>query len=105
MSIGMTYEQFWYESPTIRRIYHKVYEEKLALRNQELWLQGLYNYRAFDSALQNFGYGLGGGKGKKPQGYLKNPVPLTEIEKKMEKERNIQKTLDFFKKGGQMNGV
>ena len=105
MSIGMTYEQFWFDSPTIRHIFDRVYEQKLALKNQDMWLQGLYNYRAFDSALQNFGYGLNGGKGKKPQGYLKNPVPITEIEKELEKQRNIQKTIEFFKKGGKVNGV
>ena len=49
MSIGMTYEQFWFDSPTIRYIFDRVYEQKLALKNQDMWLQGLYNYRAFDN--------------------------------------------------------
>ena len=65
-------------------------------RNYELWLQGLYNFRAVSAALAMAFWNR---KGKKPEGYLENPIPITEREKEADKQRRIEKTLEFFRKG------
>ena len=51
-----------------------------------------------------FGWGLGGKKGKQPDGYLEAPIPLTEREKEADKERKKQKTIQWFMKGQKKGG-
>lgn len=50
ISIGMTYEQFWYGDPTIARDYLEAYriQEKRAAEKTKwiMWEQGLYVYEA-----------------------------------------------------------
>jgi hypothetical protein len=63
-------------------IYARAHELRNEQRNQEMWLQGLYDFKAFSAAVQFFGWQLGGKKGAKPEPYLSSPVPITEREKK-----------------------
>lgn len=97
--LGMSAEQFWEESPYLAIAYRKAYDMKRTARNQELWLQGLYNYRAFGAVMEEFAYGMNGRKGAKPKGYIKEPIPITEYEKEQERERKIRYTLEWVKKG------
>ena len=92
----MTYEQFWYGDVDMVIAFRKAHELKIEARNQEMYMQGLYNYRAVSSAVQIFAWGLGGGKGQKPDEYIKHPIPITEREKKADEERKRQHTLAFF---------
>lgn len=61
--------------------------------NRMLHLQGLYNYRAFGSVLSS----AFAEKGKKGEPYLTYPIPITEVERKAEKQRKIQHTLDVVR--------
>jgi len=95
LAIGMSYELYWYGSPNIVKAYHKAHEIRNQQRNQEMWFQGLYNYRAFGSVAANLAYSFSGGKGKKPEGYFDEPIPLTEEDKQRATNKNIQRTLEW----------
>lgn len=99
MFLGMTPQNFWEDSPYLVINFRKSYELKREERNQMLWLQGLYDYRAFSAAMDEFVYWLNGKKGSPPKGYIKEPMPLTDREKEMEKQRRIKYTLEWVKKG------
>lgn len=99
MLLGMTAQNFWEDSPYLVTAFRKLHELKREERNQELWLQGLYNYRAFSAVMEEFSYGMNGKKGSQPKGYIKEPIPLTDREKEMVKQRRIQHTLEWVRKG------
>lgn len=101
MSIGMTYEQFWYGSPSMVKAFREAHELYIEQKNQEMYMQGLYNYTAFRAVIGAFGYGLSGGKGEKPKDYPEYPFAITAHEKEMEKKRSIAHTLEWVAKGQQ----
>ena len=90
LSIGMTYEQYWENDPSLAKYYRKADELRNEKRNQELWLQGMYIYEALcdvSPILHPFTK-----KGTKPHPYTSNPYPLTEKQRKREleeKERRL----------------
>lgn len=91
MAIGMPRELFLEGDRDAFDDYDKAYECQRMLQNQMLHLQGYYNYRAFGSVLSS----AFAAKGKKGEPYLKYPLPITNTERKAEKERNIMRTLQF----------
>lgn len=91
MALGMPREQFLSGDRDAFDDYEKAYECRRVLSNQMLHLQGFYNYRAFGSVLSS----AFAPKGKKGEPYLEHPIPITETEKRAEKERNIMRTLQF----------
>ena len=99
MSIGCTYDQFWHSDPWIAYYYHEAEVHRRETHNYEMWLQGLYVNNAIQSGLAAFSYGLNGRKGKKPEGYMQNPIAITEREKAAEKQRAIERSLKFFADG------
>lgn len=103
MALGMPREQFNEGDRLAFDDYENAFECKRILQNQLLHLQGFYDYRAFGSVLsQAFA-----AKGKKGEPYIEYPVPITEAERKVEKERNIMRTLQFVygRKRGSKNGT
>ena len=46
MSIGMTYDEFWFGKPERARYYRKAYELKKKQINEQMWLQGMYFFEA-----------------------------------------------------------
>lgn len=103
ISIGMTYEQFWYGDPTIANMYleaFKLKEQREAEKTKWItWEQGLYVYEAIcDVApvLRAFS------KATKPLPYPERPYGTQEkIEqdnkiKEIEKERDMYRTQIFF---------
>lgn len=86
--MGMTYELYWKGDPYLVRAYQKAHEIKLERENQERWIQGLYNYRAFKSVIDAFSYGLNHCKGPRPSEYPSEPLPFTEREKMAAEKRN-----------------
>ena len=99
ISIGMTYTEFWHGDVRQLKFYRDAWERKREYLNQELWLQGLYNYRAHKAVMEAFAYGLGGGKGKRPDGYVEKPVPVTERERAAELKRRQEYTLRWVEQG------
>jgi len=96
MAIGVPYHEYWYGDPTQLQYYVQAHELRNEQRNQEMWLQGLYNYRAFESVIAMFSWGLGGKKGEKPDGYIDKPIRMTEkteAEKQADAEKARQKII------------
>lgn len=93
MSIGMPREEFMYGEPSAFDDYELAYEFKHVHENQMAHLQGYYNYIAVSCALSS----AFAGKGKKGEPYPTYPTPITETERKAEKERNIARTLAFVR--------
>ena len=77
--MGMTYEQYWDESPYIAVAFRKAHKIKREIDNEQAWLQGLYVCDAFAVCLAN----AFSKRGAKQQMYLEHPLdiyPLTEKE-------------------------
>lgn len=94
MSIGMTYEQFWYGDVRAFKSFVDADIERQKRKNEEFWLQGLYIYDAFSSALQN----AFSKPGSHTEGYTKTPYPLfekSEEEKQAEREEQEEKEKAF----------
>ena len=90
--MGMTYQQYWDESPYIAVAYRKAYKLKRQMQNENAWIQGLYVYDAFSVCLAN----AFAKRGAKKQEYIEKPIdifPLTKAEKK-QREREEQKKME-----------
>ena len=84
----MTYEQFWYGDPVLCESYRQMHRLRIEQRNQELWLQGLYNFDALCVALNN-------SFSKKKEKYLAEPVKLFPPTEE-EQARQIEETRKKF---------
>lgn len=105
ISIGMTYEQFWYEDLTITKSYLKAYKIKMERENEinewRMWKQGVYMYEALcdvSPILHAFSK-----KGTKPLPFPDKPYGIgngkenkTEEEIKKEKEAERLKAIIHF---------
>ncbi len=83
----MTPEQFWHGDPYLAVAYRKLHKLKIQQRNEELWLQGLYNLDALSVALNN-------AFSKRKAKYIEEPFrifPKTEDEQKREAEETRKK--------------
>lgn len=89
MSIGMTYQEFWYEDVRLVEAYRKAAELRDQRRNQELWLQGMYFYEALCDASPLFRFSVKGGT-IKPEPYVKEPYPITQAEVRERQEREAR---------------
>lgn len=93
---GMTYEQYWDGDPTLVKYYREKHKLEIEQRNQELWLQGLYNFNAFSTALSNIHFD---GKHHHINKYLDKPIDLfekTEREQEIEVEKARAKVIEHF---------
>lgn len=91
--MGMTYEQFWEQSPYLAVAYRKAFKLKREIANEQAWLQGLYVYDAFAVCMAN----AFAKRGAKKENYFEKPVdifPLTDSEK----ERREQEERDKMQK-------
>jgi hypothetical protein len=83
--MGMTYEQFWEQSPFLTVAYRKAYRLKREADNEQAWLQGIYVFDAFAVCLAN----IFAKRGSRKQTYIEKPIdifPLDEREKKRREE-------------------
>lgn len=46
MSYGMTYDEYWKESPYRAKFYREAHELKVKQNDEEMWVQGMYIYEA-----------------------------------------------------------
>lgn len=46
MSYGMSYDEYWFESPYRTQFYRKAKEISVRQKDEELWMQGVYIYDA-----------------------------------------------------------
>ena len=102
MSIGMPRDKFLYGEREEFDDYELAHEYNLVQQNQALHMQGYYVYIAVSCALDS----AFAQKGKKGKPYPRYPTPITETERRAEKERNIMHTLNVVRnrKRGQSDG-
>ena len=103
ISMGMTYEQFWYGEIDMTRAYMKAFEIKdkreSKITKWTIWEQGLYIYEALcdvSPILRAFS------KSKKPLPYTTRPYGIDNEEKKEEtkekkKQNDVERAQIFFK--------
>lgn len=92
MLYGMTYEQYWYGEPWMAKAYQQSHLLKRRMRNEEMWMQGLYNLNALQVALNN-------AFDKRKIKYIEKPFDIfekTEAEKQLEIRDERQKLIDFL---------
>ena len=91
MSYGMSYDEFWKESPYRAKFYREAHELKLKQKDELMWVQGMYIYEALckvSPVLHAFSK-----KGTKPlpyseKPYLRDDENLESEEEKKRKEEN-----------------
>ena len=94
--MGMSYEQYWEQSPYLAIAYRKAWRLKKESENEQAWLQGLYVCDAFAVCLAN----AFAKRGAKRQNYIEKPLdifPLTEREKKRreaEEQAKMQQAME-----------
>lgn len=79
LSLGMSYDDYWHNDPSLVRHYREANELRRRRFNQESWWQGAYFYNALMAGLSALG--------KDQQPYMSEPIPLTEKERAEQKER------------------
>lgn len=90
----MDYETYWNGDPRLVRSYREAHDLKRKMLNEQMWLQGLYNFQAFSTALSNLNFS---GKPQKKNQYLEKPLPIfgkTKEEKAKEAEVARQTVID-----------
>ena len=82
----MTPKQYWEDDPYLAKAYYEAHKLRIEQRNQELWLQGLYIYNAFETVMAN-AFRKKGAAAKK---YLEKPIemfPKQDDDNAAQKER------------------
>ena len=104
LSIGMTYNQYWYGNVLMVYDYQKAEMLRRERRNQEMLLQGLYVYRALGSFRELLGRPAFSKAPIKIYPYDMEVYPLTQEEADRQKARQEAKQLEdtkrYFSKGG-----
>lgn len=88
MSYGMSYDEYWFESPYRAQFYRKAKEISVRQKDEELWMQGVYIYDALcrvSPILHAFSK-----SGTKPLPYVEKPYLLGIEEKKINQEKEIE---------------
>ena len=80
--MGMTYEMFWFEEPSLAKAYRKADEIRKKRMNEELWLAGIYTAEALASTVGNMF-----SKTKHQYPAEPKPITMTEVEERRERER------------------
>ncbi len=83
LSIGMTYEQYWFQDPSLLKSYIKAEEYRQIKNNQDNWLKGLYTHIALNVSLSNAFSKHSHAK------YPKKPIPITLKEQQIEEEQRV----------------
>lgn len=112
LSIGMSYDEFWNMDVSLVKYYREAFEIQQKRRDEEMWLQGLYVYKAVGALYPLFNFL----SPKDAQPYLEEPFSTTMAKEKQElaNEEKTQAGLDHFmamvmavnkmRQGGEKNG-
>lgn len=92
MMIGVSYDEFWNGDYTRLKYYVEKHKLEIEKRNQELWLQGLYNFDALTTAISN-ALAKSASQRKK---YPEKPYRITEKSEE-EKQAEKEKMVDDFR--------
>lgn len=74
MSLGMTYEQYWYGDVRATRAFAEAHKINLEKQNAAFWRQGMYFYQAIASVASTLT--TDPKKGEKPLEYPREPYPV-----------------------------
>lgn len=80
----MSYDEYWLGPPGLCSVYRQAHKLKIESKNQQLWLQGLYIYKAFAAVIS-------GMFSKSSEGYLSEPIRITSLTER-EKEEKAKKS-------------
>lgn len=86
----MSYNEYWNDRPELVKAYKKAHELKLARKNEELWLQGLYIHEGVNVSLAKL-------MGNKQAKYFDEPIPITEEQQQAKREREARKKFERMK--------
>ena len=92
MLYGMSWEQFWFGDPHMATFFREAYLLKQRAKNEDMWLQGLYIYRAVSAVVAS-------ALGNRNVKYIDAPLdylPKTKAEKKQEEFEERNKVINFF---------
>ena len=96
LAIGMTYDQYWNDDPTLVKYYRNAAELQKERRNEELWLQGMYIYEALCDVAPVLN--ANAKKGTKPHPYSEKPYAITVSQRKQEAEEHARKVAEKGKR-------
>ena len=91
LSLGMTYDQFWFGEPEMVVAFRKADSLQRKRRNQELWLEGVYMAEALQATVGNMF-----SKGAKHQ-YPSEPLAITLEEQQERQEREQRAKMERIK--------
>lgn len=94
MSIGIDYNTFMKLNPTKLESFVKAEKLKQERVDYEMWLQGQYNYIAFNTVMANFVAGLGGKRGDAE--YI--DMPIYKKNQEIAKERELMNDQEYMRK-------
>lgn len=88
LSLGMTYDEYWYGDPSLVVAYRKAEDIRAHRKNYEMWMSGKYTYEAVARLIPS----LQLLKPREPMEYMKEPYPLTkkEYEERMAREEKAK---------------
>lgn len=90
MLYGMTYNQFWHGNPWMARHYKEMHNLQRREKNEEMWINGMYQLSALSVALNN-------AFNKNKIKYIEKPFeifPKSKAEKEQEIRAERQKLID-----------
>ena len=87
LAMGMTYEQFWKQDCSLVIAYRKAYRIRQEEINRNAWLNGLYIFKALQTAPVTV-------NGFAPKGYTPEPYPSKPFDFAPQKEKTAQEKLD-----------
>ena len=73
MSMGVSFDEFWHGDYCKLKFYEEAYFTSLERKNHELWLEGMYVYRAISAVV-----GAMTGASPRKTGYPEKPFPITD---------------------------
>ncbi len=100
MSFGMTWEQYWYGDVRMTRSFYEAHRLRKEQQNAALWIQGLYNYKAFVAATAPFLDLKGHDRPaypEKPFDFYKQDKPQTRHDLKEQEEREVRLARAYMK--------
>lgn len=89
----MSPEQYWEGDPYLVRFFYQKHKLWIEQRNQELWLQGFYVYKAMETVMAN-------SFSKRTYHYLDKPIELLKTEEEKSEEvvqKERDKAVEAFK--------
>lgn len=92
MVYGMTWEQYWFGDPWMVKAFEDAYLLNRRVKNEELWLQGLYIYRAVHAVIASAFC-------ERNEKYISEPLdflPKTKAEKQLEEYQKRQKVINYL---------